>query len=658
MRLRSGFRKVLPAALLLAVVSTAIVAVPGVTAAAAGTAARVDVTWENTSSWRTGFRSAVTVANGGSTKLRGWRVLLSYESKAVVIRDARKVASTSRSFTVAGPTRRVDLAAGGRATFRVDSRKVSGAKRVPTACTVVGASVPCSVNGGPATPGTGGPTPVPTAAPVPTPSTTPTPTAGPPVADKDGSVVVGWRTVNAWPSGSQSSVTVTNRSSVRLDPWQVRFVYTARVAEIWDATATTTSDGFTATAPAWARGLDPSAATSFGLTSVSTPGGGRVPTGCSIVGLPAGRDVACTVESESDPTAGLGSAPTPTPTLTPTPTPSPTAPAPSPTEVPVPTPVAPAPVPLPAPHVGDTLVAPYVDMGLWPTADLRSSAAATGVRAFTLAFIVSDNGGSHCTPAWAGFDAYRIGGPQDFAGNIAAFQQTGGRVVVSFGGAVNEELALRCTDPAELQAAYQQVVDRFGVDRIDLDIEGAALSDTAANERRAVAVAGVVRAQAAKGRSLEVSLTLPVMPTGLTREGLAAVAGLSAAGVRIAAVNVMAMDYGTGPQRMATAAQDAATSTAAQLATVPAYAGWTAQERLSAIGITPMIGRNDTGEVFTRTDAEDLARWSVAHGIEVLAWWEVTRDQPCTPSIPTYMCSGVTDAPWTFARAFVRGATS
>jgi hypothetical protein len=436
-------------------------------------------------------------------------------------------------------------------------------------------------------------------------------------------------------------VTVTNRTSVRLDPWQVRFAYPARVAEIWDATATTTSDGFTATAPSWARGLDPSASTSFGLTSVTTPGAGQVPTGCSIVGLAAGQDVACTVTG----------APSPAPDSQPAPD---TQPAPSPSPSPTPT----APAPLPAPHIDGTLVAPYLDMGLWPTADLRSSAAATGVRAFTLAFIVSDNGGSACTPAWAGFDAYRIGGPQDFAGNIAAFQQSGGRVVVSFGGAVNDELALRCTDPTKLQAAYQQVVDRFGVDRIDLDIEGAALSDTAANKRRAVAIAGVVRNQAAKGRTLEVSLTLPVMPTGLTREGVAAVAGLSAAGVSIAAVNVMAMDYGTGPQHMATAAQDAATSTAAQLASVPAYAGWTAQQRLSMIGITPMIGRNDTGEVFTRTDAEDLARWSVAHGIEVLAWWEVTRDQPCTPSVPTYMCSGVTDAPWTFARAFVRGATS
>jgi len=322
---------------------------------------------------------------------------------------------------------------------------------------------------------------------------------------------------------------------------------------------------------------------------------------------------------------------------------------------------APAPIAVPAPltqaRAGRTLIAPYVDLGLWPTADLRTFAKQTGMRAFTLAFVVSDNGGNACTPAWAGFDAYRIGGPQDFHANIAAFQASGGQVVVSFGGAVNSELALRCTDPAKLQAAYQQVVDRFGVDRIDLDIEGTALGDTAANQRRATAIARVVAAQAAKGRHLDVSLTLPVMPTGLLGEGVAAVRGLAAAGVRPVAVNLMAMDYGQGTRPMGAAAKSAAVATAGQLATIPTYAGLSASARLSMIGLTPMVGLNDTGEVFTRADAQDLAAWSVANGIEVLSYWEATRDQPCNPSIGAYMCSGVRDAQWSFAHAVVTGAT-
>ncbi|NII39861.1 hypothetical protein E9228_000480 [Curtobacterium flaccumfaciens] len=610
-------RRFLPVVVLLTLLATTVTAAPAV----AATSTQVSVSWRNTSSWSTGFRSAVGVTNGSGATWRGWKITFAYGSAATVFRDVRRVSSSTSVLTVAGVTGRSDLAKGATASFRIDSRKVAKARTVPTSCTVVGAALPCSLNGGKATPGR------PPASPTPSPTPTPTPS---PSTGRDGVVSVGWLNNSTWTTGTQSSVSVTNRTSLRLAPWRIRFTYAAAVDTIWDASASSVPDGFVAAAPSYATVLDAGAATSFGLTSTTTGGAGVVPTACTVLDLPAGTDVACTV----------GGGPVGAPA----------------TPAPAPEPIA-APAPLTQPRVGRTLIAPYVDLGLWPTADLRSFATQTGMRAFTLAFVVSDNGGSACTPAWAGFDAYRIGGPQDFHANIAAFQASGGQVVVSFGGAVNSELALQCTDPAELQAAYQQVVDRFGVDRIDLDVEGTALGDTAANQRRARAIAGVVAAQAAKGRHLDVSLTLPVMPTGLLDEGIAAVRGLTAAGVRPVAVNLMAMDYGQGSRPMAAAAESAAVATATQLAAIPAYAGLSAAERLSMIGITPMIGLNDTGEVLTRADAQALAAWSVANGIEVLSYWEATRDQPCNPSIGAYMCSGVPEAQWSFARAVVTGAT-
>jgi hypothetical protein len=613
-------RRLVPAVVLLALAVSTVTVAPAV----AASTAQVRVTWKNTDSWATGFRSSIRVTNGSGAAWRGWKVTFAYASEPRVFRDVRKVSTTRGSFTVAGVTGRTDLSKGATAAFRIDSRKVAKARTVPTSCTVVGAALPCSLNGGRATPGTPAPKPTPT----PKPSPTPNPTTAP--GGRDGTVSVGWLNNASTSTGTQSSVSVTNGSALRLDPWRIRFTYAATVATVWDATVAPSTGGFTVSAPAYGTALDAGAATSFGLTS-RTPGGtGIVPTACTVLDLPAGHDVACRVSGGP---SGAPAAPTPAPT-----------------------PIA-VPDPLTGPRVGHTLVAPYVDLGLWPTADLTTFAARSGMRAFTLAFVVSDNGGSACTPAWAGFDAYRIGGPQDFHAGIAAFQASVGQVVVSFGGAVNSELARKCTDPVKLRAAYQQVVDRFGVDRIDLDIEGSALTDTAANARRATAVAGVVATQAAKGRTLDVSLTLPVLPSGLTREGVAAVRGLAAAGVRPVAVNVMAMDYGQGAQPMATAAESAALATADQLAAVPAYAGLSARQRLGEVGITPMVGRNDTGEVFTRADAEHLAAWSVSNGVELLSYWEATRDQPCNPSIGAYMCSGVQEAPWTFAHAFVTGAT-
>ena len=356
-----------------------------------------------------------------------------------------------------------------------------------------------------------------------------------------------------------------------------------------------------------------------GRATTKAAGAPLVPTACRVVRA----DQPCSING------GAASTPTPTPTPMPTPTPAPT------------------PTPTPAPGASSLAVAPYVDMGLWPTADLSSFAASAGVHAVTAAFIVADRS-SACSPTWAGYTAYTVGGSPDFQ----AFQARGGRVIASFGGAVNDELARVCTDPARLLTAYSAVVTRFGLDRVDFDIEGADVSDSASNLRRAAAVAALQKQRAAAGHPLQVTLTLPVMPYGLLPSGLRTIAEFTAAGVQLSAVNLMTMDYGTGVTAMGQAAISAATATAAQLKTVPAYSSWTDAQRLSLVAVTPMPGLNDTGEVFTVADATTVGRYAAANGLAGLAWWELTRDQPCTQGIPAYMCSGTAESRWTHSRAF------
>ncbi|GAA4046534.1 hypothetical protein GCM10023063_37160 [Arthrobacter methylotrophus] len=271
----------------------------------------------------------------------------------------------------------------------------------------------------------------------------------------------------------------------------------------------------------------------------------------------------------------------------------------------------------------------------------------------TAAFIVADRS-SACSPTWAGYTAYTIGSTGDSLAGISAFQASGGRFIASFGGAINDELARVCTNPASLLNAYTKVVTRFGLDRIDFDIEGADVSDSTSNQRRATAVAALQAQRAAAGHPLQVSLTLPVMPYGLVASGLRTVREFAAAGVTLSAVNVMAMDYGDGTTAMGAAAISAANATAAQLATVPAYASLTSAQRLSLVGLTPMIGANDiAGEIFTLADVATVGAFAKANSLANLAWWEMTRDQPCAAGIPTYMCSGVSDPRWAFSKAFV-----
>ena len=306
------------------------------------------------------------------------------------------------------------------------------------------------------------------------------------------------------------------------------------------------------------------------------------------------------------------------------------------------------------PLIGNVLVAPYVDMGLWPTANLSAMSRATRIGAFTAAFIVEQTT-KPCTPAWGGYADYAVGGSGDFLPIITRFQKSGGTVIPSFGGAAGSELAENCTSESALLDAYASVVDRFSVSRVDFDIEGASVANSDANQRRARVVAQLQKRQADKGRPLAVSLTLPVMPSGLDANGLRTLKEFAAAGVDLAAVNVMAMDYGDSFTSMGTSAISAAKRTAAQMKRIPAFARLTTAQRLARVGITPMIGQNDVAsEVFTVANAQSVAAFARASGVGMIAWWEMTRDRPCGGAVSGLsLCSGVDEPQWTYATTFV-----
>jgi hypothetical protein len=127
-----------------------------------------------------------------------------------------------------------------------------------------------------------------------------------------------------------------------------------------------------------------------------------------------------------------------------------------------------------------------------------------------------------------------------------------------------------------------------------------------------------------------------------------AVNEFAAAGVQLSAVNIMTMNYGDGTTDMGTAAIAAAKATGAQLGSVPAYAFLTSAQRLSLVGVTPMVGLNDIPR-----DATKVGAFARANGLAGLGWWEMTRDQPCVSSTPAYMCSGVTSSRWSYANTFM-----
>ncbi|MDO8121272.1 glycosyl hydrolase family 18 [Isoptericola sp. b490] len=284
-----------------------------------------------------------------------------------------------------------------------------------------------------------------------------------------------------------------------------------------------------------------------------------------------------------------------------------------------------------------------------------------------LSFVVADPG-APCTPSWGGYYTLdEAGSTLELDRRIAQLRSTGGEVSVSFGGQAGTSLASACTDAGRLHAAYQAVVDRYRPASLDLDVEGAALSDAAGVARRAAAVKAVQDAASSAGAPLPVWLTLPVGRDGLTSEGVHAVRAMLSAGVDLAGVNGMTMDFGVATSASAPLSDTVRTAaTALQRQVGSAWDG--AGRRLSAaqawnrVGVTVMIGQSDVPtERFTIADANAVATFASTQGVGRVSMWSLNRDATCAPPLPTVLtvvqtsCSGVDQRGQSFARALSAG---
>lgn len=305
--------------------------------------------------------------------------------------------------------------------------------------------------------------------------------------------------------------------------------------------------------------------------------------------------------------------------------------------------------------------APYVDVTLPPSLDFQDPTVNPS-KDVVLAFVVADPGHA-CTPSWGGaYGLRQAASTLDLDRRIVRLREQGGDAIVSFGGVANQELGHACTDPAKLAAAYRQVVDRYDLRAIDLDLEGASLDDVAGLARRATAIKAVQDERTKAGKRLDVWLTLPVAPTGLAADGVAAVDAMLAAEVRLAGVNVMTMDYGgsrPADQSFVSASVAALDASATQVRTAYRRAGvrLSREQSYAKLGMTPMIGQNDvTDDVLSTKDARRLFDQATGRGVRRISMWSLNRDQPCganvAASVADNRCSGVDQEPLEFSRIF------
>jgi chitinase len=309
-----------------------------------------------------------------------------------------------------------------------------------------------------------------------------------------------------------------------------------------------------------------------------------------------------------------------------------------------------------------TWFAPYVDVTLTPTYQFQSTSADTA-RQSILGFVVASSASS-CTPSWgAAYTLAQANASLALGSRIAQVQQDGAQPIVSFGGQANTSLDVACSSVADLTAAYQSVISAYNLTAIDLDIEGAAVDDFAAGQRRAAAVAALEQAARASHRQLAVWLTLPVEPDGLQDDALSVISSMLAAHVSITGINVMTMDFAQAPaagSSMLTPVQDALNATHAQLADLyPRYGiHLRSQQVWQRMGATVMIGQNNSqGENFTVADARGLVRFASATHLGRISMWSLNRDSQCGSSFPetgllSNTCSGTAQAAQQFSQVF------
>jgi chitinase len=252
--------------------------------------------------------------------------------------------------------------------------------------------------------------------------------------------------------------------------------------------------------------------------------------------------------------------------------------------------------------------APYLQVDNSDVGDMAADLSASGVKDYTLAFLIPQSG---CTAEWED-NGEAVGA---FTAQINSLQAAGGNVIISFGGESGGELAQTCTSVSALTAAYASIVSTYGVTRLDFDIEGSTLGDSASNTRRNQALAALQ----AQDPSVQVDYTLAVAPAGLPSQELGVLTGAQSAGVKVSEVNIMTMDFGNG-QNALNDALSAAQATAGQLSSL--YGISTAQA-YARMGLTPIAGQNDDNEFFSQANASTLESFAASNGVQELSFWEV-----------------------------------
>src|SRR2546430_396866 len=243
-----------------------------------------------------------------------------------------------------------------------------------------------------------------------------------------------------------------------------------------------------------------------------------------------------------------------------------------------------------------------------PVAVMKS----TGVKAFTMAFILAKGG---CTPSWDG--SVTLPGTAQ-VNRVNAIRKNGGDVVISVGGASGSKLANACGKAADLAGAYQKVINAFKLRALDIDLEAGEVSQS-------MKVLQALKIIKKNNPSVQLIMTLGVNPNGLGG-GEAKIPGQAASiGSPVDVWSIMPFDFcGGGTPNMTDLTKSASEGLHKQLKAALKESDTQIYARQ---GISSMNGHTDcAGENVTVQDFKNMLGYVQQHHLARFTFWELNRD--------------------------------
>jgi hypothetical protein len=476
-----------------------------------------------------------------------------------------------------------------------------------------------------------------------------------------------------WGSGFEGRYVITNGTTSTISGWVVSIDLPAgaTVTSAWDATLSRNGQRFSFTNLNWNRDIPPGGTAAFGF--VAAPGGSTAPSNCTLngascsggtqppPGVPGtpgslrvtgstnssislawnassgtvtgyrvyeGSTVRATVTGTSATIGSLGTCTTHTYTVRAYNAQG---------ESPASNATTGTTTGCTNPPPGGAKGSPYLYMGWGDPPNPATVMSATGVRNFTMAFILSGGG---CTPAW---DSVRplTGGPD--AAAIAQIRAAGGDIVPSIGGWSGNKLGPNCSSAQALAGAYQQVINAFGLRAIDIDIEN---TDEFESELVQDRILGALKIIEQNNPGIQTILTFGTSTTGPTWWGTRLINRSRELAVPVDVYTIMPFDFG-GHSNMYQNTVNASEGLKNALRTA---FGWSDAQAYSHMGISGMNGLSDQQELTSVATWTQIRDWAKARGLARLAFWSVNRDRPCPGGGVVSHCSGIAQNNWDFTR--------